>query len=121
MKIFYTFFLITFLFASKCFSQSENVSVFHIDSLSAHEGLLLDGVFLDHSWKFHAGDNTEWANPNYNDNAWESINPTLDVHDSLPQISRHGIICWFRLHLSIDSSLQKKQLALIIEQSGASE
>jgi len=121
MKVFCTYFLFIFLFTAKSFSQSEDVSVFHIDSLSSHEHVSLDGVFLDHGWKFHAGDNTEWADSDYDDNAWESINPTLDVHDSLPQISTHGVICWLRLHLSIDSSLQKNQLALIIEQSGASE
>ncbi|HEY1870489.1 MAG TPA: hypothetical protein VGG71_05485, partial [Chitinophagaceae bacterium] len=52
--------------------------------------------------------------------SWQPINPGLDIHDSLPQIPKAGI-CWFRLHLSLDSNLLKEQLALIVKQSGASE
>ena len=77
------------------------------------------GIVLDKGWKFQAGDSPEWAKTDYDDKLWESINPTLDIHD-LPQIPRSGI-SWFRLHFLADSDILKNQLALIIQQSGASE
>jgi two-component system NtrC family sensor kinase len=78
----------------------------------------INGLVLDKGWKYHADDNMEWAKPNYNDNAWQSINPALDIHD-LPQL-KQGIY-WLRLRLLVDSNILKGQLALMIRQSGASE
>src|SRR4051812_20784764 len=78
-----------------------------------------EGILLDKGWKFRTGDNLEWAKPEYNDRDWQTINPTLDIHDSLPQVPKSGI-CWFRVRLSIDSTLND-QLVLLIQQSGASE
>jgi signal transduction histidine kinase len=113
MKIFYAVFLFIFLFTCKAFPE-DTTAIIHINTLSD------EGTVLDKGWKFHTGDNAEWKNPDYDDKDWQSINPTLDIHDSLPQIPRSGI-CWFRLHLSVDSDLLKNQLALIVQQSGASE
>ncbi len=59
------------------------------------------------------------AKPEFDDSKWKSINPTLDIHDSLPQIPRSGIV-WFRLHLLVDSAVNN-QMVLMIQQSGASE
>ncbi|MFD3003697.1 ATP-binding protein [Pontibacter toksunensis] len=87
-------------------------SVVHLHTLPA------DGVVLDKGWKYLSGDNPAYANPGYDDRAWKTINPTLDIND-LPQISKPGIV-WFRLRLSTDTSLDR-QLALVIQQSGASE
>ncbi|MEO6357542.1 MAG: 7TM diverse intracellular signaling domain-containing protein, partial [Ferruginibacter sp.] len=76
------------------------------------------GFLFDKGWKFQAGDNMEYAKPDFDDRKWQSINPVLDIHE-LPQI-KQGIV-WFRLHFFIDSNLLKEQLVLVIEQSGASE
>src|SRR5262249_52421771 len=32
-----------------------------------------DTIALDRSWKFHTGDDTAWAQPNFDDANWESI------------------------------------------------
>ena len=77
-----------------------------------------EGFPLDKGWKFKVGDSPEYAVVDYDDSAWESINPTLDIHDSLPQIPE-GKVCWLRIHLSIDSTIT--QLLMMIEQSVASE
>ncbi|QMU31607.1 GHKL domain-containing protein [Adhaeribacter radiodurans] len=77
------------------------------------------GILLDKGWKYHPGDNPDWAKLEYDDSKWKSINPTLDIHDLFPQIPRSGI-GWFRLHLLVDSTLNN-QLAMMIYQSGASE
>ncbi len=113
MKIFYCIFLVIFSSFDNCFSQDSSAYVFHLNKLPP------EGVLLDKGWKFQTGDNPDYAKSEYDDEAWQSINPTLDIHD-LTQIPKSGI-CWFRLHLSIDSNLLKNQLALIINQSGASE
>lgn len=77
-----------------------------------------EGILLDKGWKFHAGDNPEWAQADFDDSNWQSINPTLEVYDSLPQLQRN--IGWFRLHLVVDTTLNQS-LVLRIHQSGASE
>ena len=110
MKNLCSILLLFFLFANKCFPQPA--PIFHIDKLPS------DGILLDQGWKFQMGDDTAYANAHYDDKAWDTINPSLDIYD-LPQIPRSGIV-WFRLHLSIDSSLNN-QLVLVIQQSGASE
>src|SRR6185436_10611354 len=109
MKNLGSLFLLFFLFTSKCIPQAA--TIFHIDRVSP------DGILLDKGWKFQVGDSA-YANAQYDDKAWKPINPALDIYD-LPQIPKSGIV-WFRLHLSIDSSLNN-QLVLIIQQSGASE
>jgi len=43
----------------------------------------------------------------------------LQKQHDLPQLTE-GVV-WFRLHLFVDSNLLKEQLALIIQQSGASK
>ncbi|MES2890891.1 MAG: ATP-binding protein [Bacteroidota bacterium] len=98
--------VIAFLFLTiSCFAQS----------LVIHT-IPREGVQLDTGWKFHAGDNTEWAKPEFDDRAWATIDPLLDVHHSLPQIPRSGI-SWLRIHLAFDSALLKRHLSLVIEQS----
>ena len=112
MKSFKTILLL--LLAGINFCNAQDANPVTADSL------LSKGILLDKGWKFHIGDNSEWAKPNFNDEAWQSINPTLNVHQSLPQIPASGI-SWFRIRLLVSNEMQKKQLALIIQQSGASQ
>jgi hypothetical protein len=113
MKILSWFILFTLLSVSYCFSQDSATTVVHIDKIP------IEGLLLEKGWKFHEGDNPEYAAPEYDDRAWQSINPTLDIHDSLPQLQKSGI-CWFRLHFGVDSTINR-ELALMVYQSGASE
>jgi len=113
MKIFY-FVLLVFLSFDNCFSQDSSAYIFHLNKLPP------EGILLDKGWKFQTGDNPDYAKPEYDDSKWQSINPTLDIHDSLPQIPKSGIV-WFRLHLLIDDTTVNNQLAMMIQQSGASE
>src|ERR1044072_5017467 len=77
-----------------------------------------EGFLLDKGWKFQTDDNIEYAKTGYEDETWQPINPAFDIQQ-LPQL-KQGVI-WMRLHFIIDSSLIKKSLVLVIEQSGASE
>jgi signal transduction histidine kinase len=92
---------------------AQKREVYRIDSLPK------EGVLLNQGWKWHAGDNAEWAKPEFDDAGWADIDPTKDIIE-LPQLSRSGEIGWFRIHLLIDSSLTQ-QMVMLIQQSGASE
>ena len=94
-------------------SFAQNGNTFQINSLPT------EGVLLDKGWKFQMGDNPDFAKTDFDDSAWENIDPTKDIFD-LPQIPKTGQICWLRLRLSVDSAINT-QLVMMIEQSGASE
>ena len=113
MKIFCSFTLLLFFIGGKVLSQDTSLKVFHLDSLPAN------GIVLDKGWKFHAGDNPEWVSPGFDDTFWSVIDPTNDIHD-IPNLWKTSI-GWFRLRFTIDSSLVQKQIALQVEQTGASE
>ena len=80
-----------------------------------------DGGALLITWKYHPGDNPEWASPAFDDTEWESAN-TLMFRPELPESGWEGI-GWFRLRLSIpDERLWNMPLALRVTfQVGASE
>jgi two-component system NtrC family sensor kinase len=112
-----TFRTLLLIFALSTFSLVSGFSqgsraVVHIKDIPA------DGILLDSGWKFKVGDDPNFADPDFNDDDWQSINPTLDIHTSLPEIPE-GEICWLRIHLSFDSMVT--QLAMVMEQSVASE
>ncbi len=108
--------LLLALFCSTALAQSGSLPparVFQIDSLPPQ------GILLDKGWKWHAGDNPEWAKPDFDDSAWESIDPTKDIMD-LPQVRKAGI-GWLRLNLHVDSTLlQQQAITLLVGQVAAS-
>jgi serine phosphatase RsbU (regulator of sigma subunit) len=101
------------LFYFLAFGQGN--TIFHIDSIPPQ------GILLDKNWKFKVGDNPDFAKPDFEDSDWESIDPTLQVIDTLYQIPRPSGICWFRIKLKINDKLSKNILAFATLQSGASE
>jgi signal transduction histidine kinase len=101
------------LFPVCIFAQQREV--FRIDSLPK------EGVLLNQGWKWHAGDNPEWAKAEFDDAGWKDIDPTKDIFDEVPEIPKPSGVCWFRLHLRMDSKLQQKILSFSASQSGASE
>ena len=84
------------------------------------EDIEKEGALLE-NWKYHPGDNPEWANPNFDDTEWESAESLL-FEDGLPESGWEGI-GWFRLHLSVpDERLWNMPLALeVTYQAGASD
>lgn len=73
---------------------------------------------LNH-WKYHPGDDLQWAAVNFDDSDWEFVDPLLEV-GHLPESGWHGI-GWFRTQIYVDSILQQVPLALSLRQTGASE
>ena len=92
------------------YAQNE---VFRIDSLTK------DGVLLDKGWKFHAGDNPDFAKPDFDDSSWSSIDPTKDIME-LNEM-RYNSICWLRIPISISDTTILKKLSLVVKQTGATE
>ncbi len=100
------FFLL--LFSTPAFAQ--NSDIFRIDSLPT------EGVLLNKGWKWHAGDNPDFAKTDFDDLPWEGIDPTLTI-PKLKQIDTKKPL-WLRLKLSG----QKPQSATFsVKHSGASE
>src|SRR5689334_17172674 len=71
-------------------------------------------------WKYHAGDEAAWANPQADDSAWDVQEGTYVNPQKLPPGGWNGR-AWFRLHLTVDQSLVNRTLALTAVQRGASE
>src|SRR5262245_20289379 len=75
-------------------------------------------------WKYHpgatAGDDPDWADPQFDDRAWETLNGTAITLDRIPKSGWRGI-GWFRLRLKADPALADRPLALLMAHYGASE
>ncbi|HEX3986741.1 MAG TPA: SpoIIE family protein phosphatase [Acidobacteriaceae bacterium] len=67
-------------------------------------------VSLDGLWRFHAGDNPAWANPNFDDSKW----PLLRVGTSWTQqgYPNYGGYAWYRFSLVAAESSQPLALLL---------
>jgi hypothetical protein len=84
-----------------------------------------EAVVLNGPWKFHLGDDAQWANSAFDDSKWESVDLTAPpgAHDTDVGISRfvpgwqsrgHAGVdgyAWYRIHASIDS--RGKSLAIV--------
>jgi len=115
MKAYVSFaiFCLSILLCAECFSQDSTSAVFQLDSLPAN------GIELNKGWKFHEGDDTAWKDPHFDDSRWQKADLS-NPNSYLPAFGKRGI-GWFRLKLSMDSSLRANPVALQISQLGAIE
>ncbi len=86
-------------------------AAFQIDSLPK------EGILLDKGWKWHNGDNPDFAKTDFDDSAWESIDPTKSIKE-LKEINTEKPL-WLRFKFY--NQLHLKNLLLSINQSGATE
>jgi serine phosphatase RsbU (regulator of sigma subunit) len=70
-------------------------------------------------WKYHSGDNQEWAELDFDDSSWVIVNPALRPMEFLN--SEWQGVGWFRFHIVVDSALINQPLGLSIWQAGASQ
>ncbi len=104
-----------------CYGQSKD-SANTIDSLVITKTILdtsSAAIPLSFGWKFHSGDDSTWAEKNFNDSSWQTIRPKLYL-DSLKANTWLGI-GWLRKEFKIDSSLFNQSVAFTVKQNGASQ
>jgi signal transduction histidine kinase len=92
---------------------AQGSSIFEIDSLNT------EGVTLDSAWKWHAGDNPDWAKADFDDSGWEAIDEVQQIPD-MPQIVA-AEIGWFRIHIDVDSLVLNNPLSASLSVMGAAE
>lgn len=108
--------LVTGLFTQPLSAQDRPTVTLSREDLSGDD----QAIPLSFSWKYHPGDNLDWASLAVPDSSWEQINTALGPAE-LPFMEWEGI-GWFRIHFQVDSSLVNQPLGLILEQHrGASE
>jgi len=76
-------------------------------------------MVIDDFWKYHSGDNPDWANENFDDRNWKVVKS--ESYKGRDSTFKDKNIGWYRFHFIADSSLWNKSLALLIRQLGASE
>ena len=86
------------------------------DGLADGKQITLDTL----AWKYRAGDDLEWANPDFDDSGWKTSSRTVIKPDDFPDGEWNGR-AWFRLRFNVDESVKADAFALIIKQTGASE
>ena len=107
------------VFLPKATSQeTEPAPVTGIHTLTLHDVRTKLDNLHNAPWKYHPGDNPDWAKPDFDDTTWKYHSPLITQGKKEWQ----GI-GWFRLHISVpDEELWNKPLALIVSyQAGASE
>jgi two-component system NtrC family sensor kinase len=108
---FLCFFILTSFSQTASQRGALHQAAFRIDSLPAN------GVLLDKNWKWHAGDNPNWAKSNFDDSKWDTLNPTSPF-SKLPQVTE-AEMGWFRLSFTVDSSLLNQPFIMAIKLTGA--
>ncbi len=91
-------------------------TILNADQLKNGQAVELDKL----GWKYSPGDDPRFADPQFDDGAWETLNSTAITLDSIPKSGWNGI-GWFRLRLQVDPVLANQSLNLEMFQLGASE
>ncbi|MBL1214572.1 MAG: SpoIIE family protein phosphatase [Ignavibacteriae bacterium] len=104
------FLLITTLLHAQEFN---NTIIINSDTLKEKSISLID------QWRYSPGDSLKWAQPEFDDSNWDTLNPRLKwgQYDT----AKWKGIGWFRKNLVIDSTLLNKSVSFTINQVGASE
>jgi len=77
-------------------------------------------LIMIENWKYHAGDNPEWAQPDFNDWEWETVRSRM-APDRHPTEEWEGI-GWFRTSIAVDSSFRDRPVPYrLVGKIGAAE
>jgi len=71
------------------------------------------------SWRYHPGDNLDWAALEFDDSLWELVDTRLNPAQ-FSKIDWRGI-GWFRVHITLLPPAMGKSSGIFIEQAGTSE
>ena len=106
------------LVASPVNFQAQENEIFTVTADALQDGKTVD--LTKAGWKYQAGDLEEWADPQFDDSAWDKLEATSVKIDSLPPSGWNGR-AWFRLRLKVEESIADRTFALVGRQIGASE
>ena len=91
------FILLTFVFSKHLVAMTSDTLFISAENLTAGN-FYLTSSYQDRQedilWRYSPGDDSLWANPNYDDNSWELVNTWLDVFK--PESKKWKGIGWFR-------------------------
>lgn len=76
-------------------------------------------MVIDDFWRYHPGDNPEWAKVNFDDSNWKVVKSY--AYRGKDSAIKNENVGWYRFNFIADTSLWNKSLALLIGQLGASE
>jgi two-component system, NtrC family, sensor kinase len=101
--------------AAVCCAQTIHAqsALLHLSQSEAHA----DAIALD-SWKYHEGDNPDWAAKDYDDSHWQIIPTHEPLNGGNVQYSNSF---WLRYAIETDRLNEDSLFALLITQFGASE
>ncbi len=85
------------------------------DAIANYNSIQLRGA-----WRYHPGDDPAWADPAYDDSAWETLDIPRQLGGASTKSGWPGI-GWFRLRLSVDPALAGVPMAIQLLHNGASE
>ena len=77
----------------------------------------LTAVGLRGAWRYHPGDEAEWADPGFDDSDWALLDPVMP--DGRPK--DWSGIAWFRLRIAVPDNLVNRPIALWLVPIGAFE
>jgi len=84
------------------------------------EDIQSNRVELSGPWKYQPGDDSTWARPDFNDQSWSVVNPFWLSATDIP-LEKWQAVGWFRLHLTVDSTLRSRSFNLFMQQAGKAE
>ena len=90
--------------ACACLAQAPDTAAQRINRLP--DG----GLLLQKGWRYHAGDDPAWAQPDFDDSRWDTLNPTRPRRELLPRLGTG--ISWLRLRFRLGDSLRQRDLLL---------
>ncbi|MDP2388359.1 MAG: SpoIIE family protein phosphatase [Bacteroidota bacterium] len=108
-------FLFSVVLSNQCFSTS--VTINGVNVLAGDE--VKDAVKLDPYWRFSIGDNTDWANPDFDYSKWDSVYMPLTIEEFFEYKFKGNL--WLRNKFVITETNLKRNYSFLIKQYGASE
>ncbi|NOT61914.1 MAG: hypothetical protein HOP19_16995, partial [Acidobacteria bacterium] len=105
-----------FLVALGALAAAQAQTILTADQWQNRQAVELDQL----NWMYSPNDEPRFAEPQFDDRAWETLNGTAITLDRIPQSGWRGL-GWFRLRLKVDPALVNQPLALVMVHFGASE
>lgn len=112
-KVLFSIICSTLIFSKSLYPHSSD-TVYVFSNIIKENTIVLDNV-----WRYHPGDDSLWASPDFNTADWDMVKTSMYFEDF--PINNWKGIGWFRKVIAIDSALCNKMLDLRIHHYGASE